>query len=136
VLETSARLLRLLALLQTRTDWTGPQLAERLKVTTRTIRNDVDRLRRLGYPVDAAPGVAGGYQLGAGTSLPPLLLDDDEAVAVAVGLRMAANGGVAGTEDARWGRSPSSSRCCLRACAAAWARCMGRPSRFPALDPR
>jgi predicted DNA-binding transcriptional regulator YafY len=103
VLETSARLLRLLALLQTRSDWTGPQLAERLKVTTRTIRNDVDRLRRLGYPVDAAPGVAGGYQLGAGTSLPPLLLDDDEAVAVAVGLRMAASGGVAGTEDASLG---------------------------------
>jgi predicted DNA-binding transcriptional regulator YafY len=103
VLETSARLLRLLALLQTRADWTGPQLAERLKVTTRTIRNDVDRLRRLGYPVHAAPGVAGGYQLGAGTSLPPLLLDDDEAVAVAVGLRMAASGGVAGTEDASLG---------------------------------
>jgi predicted DNA-binding transcriptional regulator YafY len=100
VLETSTRLLRLLALLQTRADWTGPQLAERLEVSTRTIRNDVDRLRRLGYPIQAEPGVAGGYRLGAGSSLPPLLLDDDEAVAVAVGLRMAASGGVAGTEEA------------------------------------
>lgn len=101
--ETATRLLRLLALLQTRSDWTGPQLAERLEVTTRTIRNDVNRLRRLGYPVHAAPGVAGGYRLGAGTSLPPLLLDDDEAVAVAVGLRMAASGGVAGNEEASLG---------------------------------
>ncbi|HEX6022007.1 MAG TPA: WYL domain-containing protein [Solirubrobacter sp.] len=100
MLETSTRLLRLLALLQTRTDWTGPQLADRLEVTTRTIRNDIDRLRRLGYPVHAEPGAAGGYRLGAGTSLPPLLLDDDEAVAVAVGLRMAASGGVAGIEEA------------------------------------
>ena len=99
MLETSIRLLRLLALLQTRMDWTGPQLAERLEVSTRTIRKDVDRLRRLGYPVHAAPGVAGGYRLGAGTSLPPLLLDDDEAVAVAVGLRMAASGGLAGNEE-------------------------------------
>jgi predicted DNA-binding transcriptional regulator YafY len=100
VLETSTRLLRLLGLLQTRVDWTGPQLAERLEVSTRTIRNDVDRLRRLGYPIEAEPGVAGGYRLGAGSSLPPLLLDDDEGVAVAVGLRMAAGGGVAGTEEA------------------------------------
>jgi predicted DNA-binding transcriptional regulator YafY len=100
MLETATRLLRLLALLQARTDWTGPRLAERLEVSTRTIRNDVDRLRRLGYPVHAAPGVAGGYRLGAGASLPPLLLDDDEAVAVAVGLRMAASGGVAGNEEA------------------------------------
>jgi predicted DNA-binding transcriptional regulator YafY len=68
-------------------------------VTTRTIRNDVDRLRGLGYPVDARPGVAGGYRLGAGGSLPPLLLDDDEAVAVAVGLRTAASGSVAGIEE-------------------------------------
>ena len=100
VLETSTRLLRLLGLLQTRVDWTGPQLAQRLEVSTRTIRNDVDRLRRLGYPIEAEPGVAGGYRLGAGSSLPPLLLDDEEAVAVAVGLRMAAGGGVAGTEEA------------------------------------
>ena len=98
--ETSGRLLRLLALLQTRTDWTGPQLAERLRVTTRTVRKDVERLRALGYPVHAEPGAAGGYRLGAGTSLPPLLLEDDEAVAVAVGMRMAAGGALAGAEEA------------------------------------
>src|SRR5688572_17668905 len=98
-METSARLLRLLSLLQARRDWTGPELAERLGVTTRTIRNDVDRLRRLGYPVDATPGVAGGYRLGTGAEVPPLLLDDDEAVAVAVGLRTAAGGSVAGIEE-------------------------------------
>ena len=99
MLETSARLLRLLSLLQSRRDWTGPELASRLGVTTRTIRNDVDRLRGLGYPVDARPGVDGGYRLGAGRSLPPLLLDDDEAVAVAIGLRTAAGGSVAGIEE-------------------------------------
>jgi predicted DNA-binding transcriptional regulator YafY len=99
MLETSARLLRLLALLQSRRDWTSTELATRLDVTTRTIRNDVDRLRRLGYPVEARPGVAGGYQLGTGGTLPPLLLDDDEAVAVAVGLRTAAGGSVAGIEE-------------------------------------
>ncbi|MCW2913133.1 MAG: Transcriptional regulator, DeoR family [Actinomycetia bacterium] len=99
MLDTSARLLRLLSLLQTRPDWSGPELAERLEVTTRTIRNDVERLRSLGYPVNATPGVAGGYRLGAGTALPPLLLDDDEAVAVAIGLRTAANGTVVGLEE-------------------------------------
>jgi predicted DNA-binding transcriptional regulator YafY len=98
-METSARLLRLLALLQARGGWTGPQLADRLGVTTRTVRKDVDRLRRLGYPVHGTPGVGGGYRLGAGTSLPPLLLDEDEAVAVAVGLRTAAGGTVAGIEE-------------------------------------
>lgn len=95
----SARLLRLLSLLQTRRDWTGNELARRLGVTTRTVRNDVERLRRLGYPVLATPGVAGGYRLGAGAALPPLLLDDDEAVAVAVGLRTAAGGSIAGIEE-------------------------------------
>ncbi|WP_371778670.1 helix-turn-helix transcriptional regulator [Streptosporangium subroseum] len=99
MLETSARLLRLLSLLETRRDWTGTQLAERLGVTTRTVRNDIERLRSLGYPVDATSGVGGGYRLGAGAALPPLLLDDDEAVAVAIGLRTAAGGTVAGTED-------------------------------------
>ena len=99
MLETSARLLRLLSLLQARRDWTSSELATRLGVTARTVRNDVDRLRRLGYPVDARPGVAGGYRLGAHGTLPPLLLDDDEAVAVAVGLRTAASGSVAGIED-------------------------------------
>lgn len=97
--ETSARLLRLLSLLQSRPDWTGPELAERLDVTVRTVRRDVDRLRGLGYPVDATPGVAGGYRLGVGATLPPLLLEDDEAVAVAIGLRAAAGGTVAGIEE-------------------------------------
>jgi predicted DNA-binding transcriptional regulator YafY len=97
--ETSARLLRLLSLLQARRDWTGAELAARLGVTTRTIRHDVDRLRGLGYPVDARPGVAGGYRLGRGGALPPLLLDDEEAVAVAVGLRTAASGSIAGIEE-------------------------------------
>src|SRR6516225_5604278 len=97
--ETSARLLRLLSLLQARRDWTSAELAGRLGVTTRTIRHDVDRLRGLGYPVNARPGVAGGYRLGAGGSLPPLLLDDEEAVAVAVGLRTAASGSIAGIEE-------------------------------------
>ncbi|MDX3850613.1 YafY family protein [Streptomyces sp. AK02-01A] len=96
MLETSARLLRLLSLLQTHRDWSGAGLAERLGVTTRTVRRDVDRLRELGYPVNASPGTGGGYQLGAGAELPPLLLDDEEAVAVAVGLRTAAGNGVEG----------------------------------------
>jgi len=96
MLDTSARLLRLLSLLQARRDWTGPALAERLGVSTRTVRNDMERLRNLGYPVHATPGVAGGYRLGAGAQLPPLLLDDEEAVAVAVGLRTAAGGTVTG----------------------------------------
>jgi predicted DNA-binding transcriptional regulator YafY len=99
MLETSARLLRLLSLLQARGDWTSTQLAARLRVTTRTIRNDIGRLRGLGYPIDARPGVAGGYRLGSGAALPPLLLDDDEAVAVALGLRTAASGSVAGMEE-------------------------------------
>jgi predicted DNA-binding transcriptional regulator YafY len=82
-----------------RREWSGPELAERLEVGPRTIRRDVDKLRSLGYPIEAAPGVAGGYRLGAGTELPPLLLDDAEAVAVAVGLRTAASGQVAGIEE-------------------------------------
>jgi predicted DNA-binding transcriptional regulator YafY len=99
VLETSARLLKLLSLLESRGTWTGPELAERLDVGVRTLRRDVDRLRRLGYPVHAAPGVAGGYRLGVGAELPPLLLDDEEAVAVAVALRTAAGGTVSGIEE-------------------------------------
>jgi predicted DNA-binding transcriptional regulator YafY len=99
VLETSARLLRLLSLLQARPEWPGRELAERLGVTTRTVRSDVERLRALGYPVHASPGVGGGYRLGAGAALPPLLLDDDEAVAVAVGLRTAASGAVTGIQE-------------------------------------
>ncbi|MGA5066647.1 helix-turn-helix transcriptional regulator [Streptomyces exfoliatus] len=96
MLETSARLLRLLSLLQAHREWSGADLAERLGVTPRTVRRDVDRLRVLGYPVHASPGTGGGYQLGAGAELPPLLLDDEEAVAVAVGLRAAAGQGVEG----------------------------------------
>ncbi|MFD4351386.1 helix-turn-helix transcriptional regulator [Nocardia sp. NPDC058518] len=86
MLETSARLLELLSLLQLKRDWTSSELAGRLGVSTRTVRADIGKLRSLGYPVDARPGVAGGYRLAAGTAMPPLLLDDDEAVAVAVGL--------------------------------------------------
>ncbi|MCO1659432.1 helix-turn-helix transcriptional regulator [Pseudonocardia humida] len=96
--ESSARLLRLLSLLQTQRTWSGGELADRLEVDVRTVRRDVDRLRTLGYPVHATAGTA-GYRLGAGARLPPLLLDDDEAIAVAVGLRAAATGGVTGTEE-------------------------------------
>ncbi|PJJ70810.1 putative DNA-binding transcriptional regulator YafY [Diaminobutyricimonas aerilata] len=94
---TSARLLALLGLLQVRQEWTGPQLADRLDVSVRTVRNDIDRLRELGYPVTSMRGTAGHYRLGPGASLPPLLLDDEEAVAVAIGLRAAS--GVAGIAD-------------------------------------
>ena len=99
MIETSARLLRLLSLLQTPREWPGPELAQRLGVSTQTIRNDVERLRSLGYPVDASRGAVGGYRLGAGAAMPPLLLEDDEAVAIAVSLRTAAGGAVAGIEE-------------------------------------
>src|SRR5437879_3875079 len=99
MVQTSARLLALLSLLQVRREWTGQELADRLEVGPRTIRRDVDKLRSLGYPVEARPGVAGGYRLGAGGTLPPLLLDDDEAVAVAIGLRTTASGSIAGIEE-------------------------------------
>lgn len=96
--DMTARMLRLLSLLQTRREWPGPDLADRLRVTVRTVRRDIDRLREMGYPVDSARGHAGGYRLAAGTDLPPLLLADDEAVAVAVALRTAA-GGLTGMEE-------------------------------------
>ena len=96
---TSGRLLRLLSLLQARRYWPGDELAERLEVSGRTIRRDVERLRELGYPVDATTGPDGGYRLEAGAAMPPLLLDDDEAVAIAVGLRTAAGASVAGIEE-------------------------------------
>ncbi len=99
MVQTSARLLALLSLLQVRREWTGQELADRLEVGPRTIRRDVEKLRSLGYPVEAARGVAGGYRLGSGGELPPLLLDDAEAVAVAVGLRTAAAGSIAGIEE-------------------------------------
>lgn len=97
--NTSARMLRLLSLLQTHRYWAGDELAERLDVSLRTLRRDIDRLRDLGYMVDASRGVAGGYQLRAGSALPPLLLEDEEAVAIAMGLRTAAAASVAGVED-------------------------------------
>lgn len=97
--ETSVRLLRLLALLQTARTWTGPELSERLAVSERTVRNDIARLRELGYPVHASRGSVGGYRLGAGAALPPLVLDDEEAVAVAVGLRTVAVGSIAGIDE-------------------------------------
>lgn len=100
MLTTSARLLRLLSLFQARRYWPGAELSFQLEVTDRTLRRDVARLRSLGYPVHATSGVAGGYQLGSGATLPPLLLDDEEAVAVAVGLRTGASGTVAGIEEA------------------------------------
>lgn len=100
MLETSARLLRLLALLQARREVTGPDLASQLGVSQRTVRNDIDRLRNLGYPVEATRGAVGGYRLGAGAELPPLLLDDDEAVAVTVSLRSTVGASIAGMDDA------------------------------------
>jgi predicted DNA-binding transcriptional regulator YafY len=100
-MESSAgRLLALLSLLQSRPHWSAGELSDELSVTTRQVRRDIRRLRDLGYPVVATAGRAGGYELGAGGRLPPLLLTDDESVAVAVGLRAAASGGVSGYEDA------------------------------------
>jgi predicted DNA-binding transcriptional regulator YafY len=98
--DTPARLLGLLSLLQTPREWPGSELAERLGVSPRTIRRDVERLRELGYPVEASRGVTGGYRLVAGTAMPPLVLDDEEAVAIAVGLRTAAGQPVSGLEEA------------------------------------
>jgi predicted DNA-binding transcriptional regulator YafY len=97
--ETSSRLLDLLSLLQARRDWPGGELAERLEVSGRTIRRDVGRLRALGYPVESLTGPAGGYRLRAGTAMPPLLLDEEEAIAIAVGLRTAARASVTGIEE-------------------------------------
>ena len=134
--NTSSRALRLLSLLQNHRFWPGAELAERLGVSPRTLRRDVDRLRELGYPVTAHPGVDGGYQLASGTALPPLVVDDEEAVALAVGLRLATQGADAPAArsrtpptaarsrrppPARWRRSP---RSCPHGCAAG-------PKRWP-----
>lgn len=99
MLSSSSRLLRVLSLLQTRSHWAGPELAERLAVHPRTLRRDIDRLRQLGYPIHASSGVAGGYAFRAGQTLPPLLLDDEEALAVAIALQIAAAGTVSGVEE-------------------------------------
>ncbi len=100
MVETSARLLRLLSLLEVRPDWPGPTWPRGWRSPPRTLRRDVAKLRSLGYPGHAEPGVAGGYRLGAGAALPPLLLDDDEAVAVALSLRTAASHSVSGVAEA------------------------------------
>jgi predicted DNA-binding transcriptional regulator YafY len=97
--QTSSRLLELLSLLQGRRDWPGNELADRLEVSGRTIRRDIERLRQLGYPVESLTGPAGGYRLRAGSAMPPLLLDDEEAIAIAVGLRTAAGASVTGIEE-------------------------------------
>ncbi len=97
--DTPRRMLQLLGFLQARPSWTGSELAERLEITERTVRRDIDRLRELGYPVEAEPGRHGGYRLGKGGRLPPLLLNDEEAVAVAIGLRSAVDGTVSGMEE-------------------------------------
>src|SRR5262249_57356690 len=97
--QTSSRLLELLSLLQGRRDWPGEELADRLEVSGRRIRRDIERLRQLGYPVESLTGPAGGYRLRAGSAMPPLLLDDDEAIAIAVGLRTAARASVTGIEE-------------------------------------
>ncbi|MEY2244823.1 helix-turn-helix transcriptional regulator [Streptomyces sp. BF23-18] len=98
--DTPARLLQLLSLLQTPREWPGGELSERLGVSRRTVRRDIDRLRELGYPVQATKGADGGYRLVAGTAMPPLVLDDEEAVAIAVGLRAGAGHAVAGVDEA------------------------------------
>ncbi|ARF62294.1 MULTISPECIES: YafY family protein [Streptomyces] len=98
--DTPARLLKLLSLLQTPREWPGGELADRLDVSPRTIRRDIDRLRDLGYPVEASRGSVGGYRLVAGAAMPPLLLDDEEAVAIAVGLRAGAGHAIEGVDEA------------------------------------
>jgi predicted DNA-binding transcriptional regulator YafY len=98
--QTASRLLQLLSLLQARREWAAPQLADRLEVADRTVRRDIERLRQLGYPVESTSGPGGGYRLRAGTAMPPLLLDDEEAIAIAVGLRTAARASVTGIEEA------------------------------------
>eukprot|EP01030_Chromulinospumella_sphaerica_P015045 gene15045-14844_t len=99
MLSSTSRLLRVLSLLQTRSHWAGAELAERLEIHPRTLRRDIDRLRELGYPIHASSGVAGGYAFRAGQALPPLLLDDEEALAVAIALRLATAGTVGGVEE-------------------------------------
>ena len=114
--HTAARLLNLLSLLQTPREWPGSELATRLGVSLRTVRRDVDRLRHLGYPVQATMGAVGGYRLVAGKAMPPLLLDDEEAVAIAVGLRTAAGHAVAGITRRRYAHWRNWNVCCRPGC--------------------
>jgi predicted DNA-binding transcriptional regulator YafY len=141
-MDPSARMLRLLSLLQARPNWTGPELAARLEVTDRTLRRDVSRLRGLGYPVEAYSGPAGGYVLTPGGALPPLLLDDDEAVVVALSLRAAAAGGLPGFEDSAVAALakieqvlPTRLRERIRAVAGATVRLRRSPSQPHPMDP-
>lgn len=133
MLATSTRLLRLLSLLQKRPDWSGAELADRLGVSDRTIRRDIERLRDLDYPVHAVRGVA-GYRLGAGAALPPLLLEDEEAVAVAVGLRTAA-AGVSGIEEASLGALAKLEQLLPTRLRAGSTPCRRPPCRCPATGP-
>ena len=138
---TSSRLLTLLSLLQARRDWPGSELAERLEVSRRTVRRDVERLRELGYPVDSLTGPAGGYRLRAGAAMPPLLLDDEEAIAIAVGLRTAARSSVdrdrgdlaAGAGEARAGAAGASAPAGPRA---RRGRASALPDGGPTVDPQ
>ena len=139
--ETSSRLLELLSLLQARRDWPGPELAERLEVSRRTIRRDIERLRALGYPVESLSGPAGGYRLRAGAAMPPLLLDEDEAIAIAVGLRTAARASVAGIEETSPSAPSSSSSSCLpahlrRRVSALGSATIAPPVTGPTVDPQ
>ncbi|PRX98968.1 putative DNA-binding transcriptional regulator YafY [Allonocardiopsis opalescens] len=133
------RLLRLLSLLQARPGWSGAELADRLSVTTRTVRSDIERLRGLGYQIHSMTGTAGGYRLGAGAAVPPLLLDDDEAVAVAVGLHTAASGSVAGIEETSLRAIAKLQRMLpprlRRRIEALRAATVSLPGRGPAIDP-
>ncbi|SCE25760.1 HTH domain-containing protein [Streptomyces sp. Termitarium-T10T-6] len=114
--DTPGRLLKLLSLLQTPREWPGGELAERLDVSPRTIRRDIDRLRDLGYPVEASRGSIGGYRLVAGAAMPPLLLDDEEAVAIAVGLRAGRGTRSRASTRPPYGRWRSWNRCCPPGC--------------------
>lgn len=125
--DTPARLLNLLSLLQTPREWPGSELAERLDVSPRTIRRDIDRLRDLGYPVEASRGSVGGYRLVAGAAMPPLLLDDEEAVAIAVGLRAGAGHAIEGSTRHPYGPWRSWSRCCRPGCGTGSRPCRTQP---------
>lgn len=114
--DTPGRLLSLLSLLQTPREWPGSELAQRLHVSPRTIRRDIERLRDLGYPVEATLGSEGGYRLVAGAAMPPLLLDDEEAVAIAVGLRAGPAMRSRGSRRPPYGPWRSWSRSCRRGC--------------------